>query len=267
MVIKLVFSSENPERGRPKLITRGEYFMIKVTEDVYHIPGQDEMIPDSHVYLIGDPSSQDLSLIDAGLTGKGKHKTAAIEEMGINLQAIKRIIMTHTHFDHIGCYAEIKERIPWAELWVHTTEAEELEQGDDRTVYGMDMFRSMCQMQYGMEPGAFQFKVDRKLQGGETLEIGGTAWDVLSIPGHSRGSIALYHPLKKILIPGDVVYADYAIGRFDLHGADAPTLKDSLMRLAELEVDILLPGHNRIVKDLPPEYILQTARQWAPYLT
>jgi glyoxylase-like metal-dependent hydrolase (beta-lactamase superfamily II) len=175
--------------------------------------------------------------------------------------------MTHTHFDHIGCFAEIKEQIPWAEFWVHTAEAEELEQGDERTVYGMDMFKSMCQMQYGIQPGAFKFKVDRRLQDGEILDIGDMAWDVLSIPGHSKGSIALYHGSKKILIPGDVVYADYAIGRFDLHGADAPALKDSLMRLAELDVDILLPGHNRTVKDLPAGYILQTARQWESYLT
>jgi glyoxylase-like metal-dependent hydrolase (beta-lactamase superfamily II) len=63
-----------------------------------------------------------------------------------------------------------------------------------------------------------------------------------------------------------VVYADYAIGRFDLHGADGSKLKDSLMRLAELEVDILLPGHNRVVKGVKPGYIRETAKQWAPYL-
>jgi glyoxylase-like metal-dependent hydrolase (beta-lactamase superfamily II) len=81
------------------------------------------------------------------------------------------------------------------------------------------------------------------------------------------GSIGLYHRPMKILIPGDVVYADYAIGRFDLYGAKASELRKSLMRLAELEVDILLPGHNQIVKNLPKGYILKTARQWEPYLT
>jgi hypothetical protein len=39
------------------------------------------------------------------------------------------------------------------------------------------------------------------------------------------------------------------------------------MRLAELEVDILLPGHNQIVKNLPKGYILKTAKQWEPYLS
>jgi glyoxylase-like metal-dependent hydrolase (beta-lactamase superfamily II) len=241
--------------------------MVQVTEGVYFIQGQDEMIPDSHVYLVGEPSSKDLSFIDAGMIGKGDYKVNSIKNLGIQLEDIKRIIMTHTHMDHIGCLAEIQEQIPWAELWMHTLEAEPLEQGDDRVVYGMEMFRGICEMQYGIKPGAFKFQVDRKLQGSENLEVGGMTWEVLHIPGHSPGSIGLYDRATKTLIPGDVVYADYAIGRFDLHGANGPELKDSLMRLAELEVEILLPGHNQIVKDLPEAYILQTARQWEMYLS
>ncbi len=241
--------------------------MAKVMDGVYFIPGQDDFIPDSHVYLVGEPSTDDLSLIDAGLVGKGSYKVRSIREMGIELSAIKRIIMTHTHLDHIGCLAEILGEIPGAELWVHTLEAEPLEGGDERTVYGMEMFRQMCQMQYGLKPGAFTFQVDRKLQGGESLDIGGMAWEVIYIPGHSMGSVALYHRPAQVLIPGDVVYADYAIGRFDLYQASASDLHKSLMRLAELEVDTLLPGHNRIVENLPADYILQTARQWGSYLT
>ena len=241
--------------------------MPEITEGVYFIPGQDDFIPDSHVYVIGSSASQDLSIVDAGLMGKGGYKVGSIQKLGIKLEDVKRIIMTHTHLDHIGCLSEIREKIPHAELWVHADEAEPLENGDDRTVYGMDMFRSMCQSQYGLAPGAFTFNVDRKLQGGEALEIGAMQWEVLHVPGHSAGSIALYNREKKVLIPGDVVYADYAIGRFDLHRADGATLKDSLMRLGELDVNLLLPGHNRVVKDLPEGYILSTARQWAPYLS
>jgi hydroxyacylglutathione hydrolase len=240
--------------------------MAKITEGVYFIPGQDDFIPDSHVYVLGDPASRDLSLVDVGLTGKADYKIESLQKMGIELDSIKRVIATHTHFDHIGCLAEIRKQIPQAELWVHILEADPLEQGDERTVYGMDVFRGMCQMQYGLKPGAFTLQVHRKLQGGESLQIGGMDWEVIHIPGHSMGGIALYHREKKILIPGDVVYADYAIGRYDLHGANASHLKTSLMRLAELEVEILLPGHNQIVKNLPRGYIQKTARQWEAYL-
>ena len=241
--------------------------MTEVAKGVSFILGQDDFIPDSHVYVIGDRASQDLSIVDAGLVGKGQYKVGSIKKMGIDPSAVKRVIMTHTHLDHIGCLAEILEQIPSAELWVQTLEAEQLEQGDERTVHGMEMFRSMAEMQFGIKPGDFKFQVHRKLEGGDNLDIGGMTWEVIHIPGHSMGGIALYNRSQKILIPGDVVYADYAIGRFDLYGADASALKKSLYNLAELEVDILLPGHNRIVQELPDGYILQTAKQWEAYLT
>ena len=240
--------------------------MPKVTEDVYYIPGQDGFMPDAHAYVLGNPSSQDLSIIDAGFIGKGNYKIQSILKEGIELSAIKRIIMTHTHLDHIGCLAEIRKDLPRIEIWAHHLEADLLEQGDDRAVYGMNMFKTLCQVQFGLKPGAFKFKVDRKLDGGETLDLGGIAWEVVHIPGHSMGSIGFYHRSAKILIPGDVAYADHAIGRFDLYGANPSELKKSLIRLSELEVDILLPGHNQIVKGLPKDYMAKTVRQWESYL-
>lgn len=241
--------------------------MVKITDGVYFIQGQDEFLPDSHVYVIGEPESNDLSIVDVGLTGKGAHKIQAIRSLGPDLGAVKRIIMTHTHLDHIGCLSEVRKEIPGAELWVHKLEADLLEAGDDRGVYGMNEFKGMCQSQYGLKADSFKLKVDRKLEGGESLDIGGMTWEVVHIPGHSMGGIALYDKSLKILIPGDVVYADYAIGRFDLYGADAGQLKQSLMDLARLEVDVLLPGHNQIAKGLPADYITKTAKMWGPYLT
>jgi len=236
--------------------------MPKIAEGVYFIPGQDESIPDSHTYILGDPASQDLSLVDPGLVRKGNYKIESIKTLGIEAKSIKRVIMTHTHLDHIGCLSEIQKLIPHVEIWMHTLEAEPLQKGDERTVYGMEIFKQMCQVQYGLKSGAFAFDVDRKLQGGEKLDLGGIPWETLHIPGHSMGSIALYHPTKKILIPGDVIYADHAIGRFDLHGADGKELRKSLMLLAERDVEMLLPGHNQIVRKLPSGYIHKTAKQW-----
>jgi hydroxyacylglutathione hydrolase len=248
-------------------ISHGRRTMPKITDGIYFIPGQDELMPDSHSFVIGLPSTQDLSLIDPGLVGKGSYKIDSIQRMGIPLENIRRVILTHTHFDHIGALMEVQKSLPWAELWIHQAEADPLEQGDERTVYGMEMFQQICQMQYGIKNGSFRVRIDRKLKDGEFLKIGGMNWEVLHIPGHSLGSIGLYFASEKILIPGDVIYADYAIGRFDLFGADRAVLRDSLKRLSEKEVNILLPGHNRIVTKLPAGYILETLKQWEPYLT
>ena len=240
--------------------------MKQITEGVYFIPGQDGMIPDCHVYIIGKPSSGDLTLVDAGLMGKDDYKIKSILNAGIELSAIKRVIMTHTHLDHLGCLPEIMAKLGQAEVWIHADEAEPLEKGDERIAFGMKMFEGMVQTMFKKKPGAFKMKVDRKLAGDETLEIGGMVWEVIHVPGHSPGGIALYNPAEKILIPGDVVYADNAIGRFDFHGASGRDLNQSLLALSTLDVDILLPGHNRIVKNLPPRYILETEKQWEPYL-
>jgi hydroxyacylglutathione hydrolase len=241
--------------------------MTKVSDSLYFIPGQDEMIPDAHVYVIGRTDSHDLSLVDAGLMGKGAYKLKALTDNGVALSDVKRIILTHTHLDHIGCVGELLQQIPQAELWVHEEEAVDLEKGDERTVYGMAMFRQMCQSQYRLRDGAFRFAVNRHLKDGDTLAIGGESWRVLHIPGHSAGGIALYEETGGVLIPGDVVYADHSIGRFDLHGANGRVLADSLAKLGKLTVRKLLPGHNRIMTDVPDGYIARTAAQWAPHLT
>jgi hydroxyacylglutathione hydrolase len=240
--------------------------MTQVAEGVYFIRGRDDMIPDSHIYIIGKPGSNDLSMIDTGLAGKGQYKLDAVRDLGIEYSEIKRIIMTHTHLDHISCLPEIRTAIPELELWVHSAEAELLEKGDERGVYGMDMFRNMCQAQYGLKDGLFKLTVDRKLDDNDLLEVGDMTWEVMHIPGHSAGAIALYNRELKILVPGDVIYADYAIGRFDLYGSDPSQHRNSLYRLAELEVDVLLPGHNSIMTSVPEGYIMRTADQWSGYL-
>ena len=58
--------------------------MVKITDSLFFIPGQDEMIPDSHVYLLGLPQSHDLSLVDAGLMGKGRYKMSALTEAALS---------------------------------------------------------------------------------------------------------------------------------------------------------------------------------------
>jgi hydroxyacylglutathione hydrolase len=240
--------------------------MIKLTESLYQIPGQEDMLPDAHTYLIGNPDSADLSLVDTGFVGKGSDRLTDLQRAGVDLAHLKRVIMTHTHLDHLGGFLQIVKELPDIELWVHIYEADPLEAGDERTVYGFEMLKAMTQSQCGLRDGAFKLKVTRRLEDNEELNLGGQAWKVLHVPGHSVGSIALYDEERSILIPGDVVYGDGAIGRFDLHGADGSQLSASLERLASLSVSMLLPGHNNIVRAVPAGYIGRTARLWAPYL-
>lgn len=240
--------------------------MKRITDELFWIPGQDEFIPDAHMYVIGKTDSSDITLVDAGLIRKSQYKLKVLEGFGIGLGQVKRLILTHTHLDHIGCLPEIKRKIPHMEVWVHRTEAEELEAGDERSVYGMELFKTMAQAQFGLKKGFFGIEVQRKLQDGDQLILGSSVWEVLHLPGHSKGSIGLYERTSRILIAGDTVYSDYAIGRFDLYGADPRELSLSLKRLSELEIDVLLPGHNNIMEAVPPRYVEKVHEQWKSYL-
>lgn len=239
----------------------------KVLDGVQWIPGRDKFLPDSHVYVIGKPDSHDITLVDCGLMEMGSYKLEALEQAGVSLNDVKRIILTHTHMDHIGCLRELLQAIPHAELWVHETEGSFLERGDARIVYGNRMFESMIKSQYVLSEDAFTFRVDRKLAGDEILDLGGVEVKVLHLPGHSCGSIGLYSIQNRFLMSGDTIYADGAIGRYDLYSADAGELKTSLEFIASLDIDVLLPCHNRIVRSGANPMIANTVRQWAPILS
>ncbi len=238
----------------------------KVTDGILWVAGRDRFMPDSHIYVLGDTESDNLTIVDCGIVEMGAYKLSELENYGISLEQVKRIIMTHTHIDHIGCLREFLEKGIHIEVWVHKDEATYLEQGDDRVVFGNKMFESLVRSQYSIPSGFFQFNVNRKLEGGETFDFDGAKFQVIHVPGHSVGSIGLYDQSRKIFISGDTIYADGAIGRYDLFSADPDQLKKSLINIASLEINTLLPCHNRIVRSGADQMIKNTVQHWLPML-
>ena len=238
----------------------------QVVQGIWWIPGKDSFLPDSHMYVIGLPGSDDYSLVDCGLMGMGTYKLNEIDTLGISQQSVKRIIMTHSHLDHIGCLPEIREAFPHAEIWMHSEEARYLERGDESVVYGNRMFESMVKAQHNIAKGRFEIPIQKKLDGNEVLSLGGLEFQLVHIPGHSAGGIGLFNHDHKLFISGDTIYADYAIGRYDLVSADPSQLRHSLEIIAGMGIDKLLPCHNRIVTGDAETMIKETVRQWAPML-
>ncbi len=239
----------------------------KVIEGVYWIAGKDKFLPDSHVYLIGLPERKDYSLVDCGLMEMGSYKIGEIESIGIRPEHIKRIILTHTHLDHIGCLPEIMEAIPGIQVWVHEEEGRYLERGDDRVIWGNKMFESMIRSQITIPERYFDLKPHRKLIDGDILDLGGVRVKVIHIPGHSIGSIGLLNEEHRFFISGDTIYADGAIGRYDLFSADPSQLRRSLELIATLDIDCLLPCHNRVVKSGAGPMIKKTVENWRSLLS
>ena len=147
------------------------------------------------------------------------------------------IVLTHAHFDHIAALPSIAAAFPKADIAIHQAEAEKL--GPQALENHRRDFNTVGLPSYVEALWKPQPEATILLQGGETLG----SYQVLHVPGHSPGSIALYNSEEKILFSGDTLFKA-GVGRTDLPGGDEQLLFQSLQRLLALDGDTTVyPGH------------------------
>lgn len=190
---------------------------------VHYVAG---VASDSNVYLLED---EDPVLVD---TGTGMYADTALEEVSdiVPLRKIGRIVLTHSHYDHMGG-AKAFQEATGARIYLHEAEARPLMAGDaSLTLY--DVFSRSYR---GLDV--------EELATGQRLKLGSTELEVLHTPGHSPGSITLYDPRSASAIVGDTVFCDGGVGRWDFPGGDLAKLRSSVNRLRELGLRNMYPGH------------------------
>jgi hydroxyacylglutathione hydrolase len=151
----------------------------------------------------------------------------AIEELGVTLDGI---LLTHTHFDHVGAVAPIA-RATGAEVWVPEIEKAVLADIDSYVPWS--------------EFGPFEsWDAEHTLAGGERLDLAGFEIDVLFTPGHSPGHVTFHVPDEQAVFSGDVLFQG-SVGRTDLPGGDPRVLMQTLEQLAAALPDetTVHPGH------------------------
>jgi glyoxylase-like metal-dependent hydrolase (beta-lactamase superfamily II) len=87
-------------------------------------------------------------------------------------------------------------------------------------------------------------KINIEVNMGDKIYLGKQWLDVIEVPGHSPGSIALYSPEGGFVVTGDALF-NGSIGRTDLAGGDHATLIRSIRSgLLTLPPDTMVyPGH------------------------
>jgi glyoxylase-like metal-dependent hydrolase (beta-lactamase superfamily II) len=151
----------------------------------------------------------------------------AIVESGAD---VKAILITHTHFDHVGAVAPMAEHTG-AEVWVPRLEKHILADINNFIRFpGVGPFPS--------------YDAEHEVEGGERLQLAGFDIDVYFTPGHSIGHVSYSIPEHGALFSGDVIFQG-SIGRTDLPGGDTQTLLESIAMLAEKlpPETAIFPGH------------------------
>jgi len=199
---------------------------MKLTDRLYFYP-ENGML-DCNTYVIKD----DLTvIIDPGSIQFLSQLVEDLLKDGIDPKDINTITNTHLHPDH--CWAnEALKNLSGAKIIIHPLH---------KQFY--DMTITEASKLLGLE--GLEFKADSYFDDNR-LSTGHLEFELIHSPGHSPDSICFYCREEKLLLPGDVVFAQNT-GRVDLPGGNAAELKQSIEALSQLEIEYLLPGHINIV--------------------
>lgn len=161
-------------------------------------------------------------------------------DAGANFDIVSRIeersgldgvVLTHTHPDHVGNLAAVKDAF-------------------DVAAWGFD---------------PTQDGVDHEIDEGDPVVLGDHEYTALHTPGHKNDHLCFFSPESGILFAGDLVFANGGFGRTDLEEGDRERLIQSLESLLDeigQEANVMHPGHGPSVPDPRPdiELALRAAR-------
>ena len=200
-------------------------------------------------YLID--TADGITVIDAGLAGHWSDLRAELRALGRSLDDIRGVILTHGDSDHLG-FAERLRRDHGVPVYVHAADAARA-RGEFRPKNSMGPLKLgplLGFMGYSLRKGGLRtthVKSVVEVQGGETLGLPG-APQIIALPGHSAGSIAIFSPLVDAVFVGDALTTRHVLtGRTGPQPApftDEPELAlESLRQLLPTGARWVLPGH------------------------
>ncbi len=168
----------------------------------------------TNAYILSCSDTKECAIIDPA----PESFDAIVESIEKNKLKPKSVLLTHSHFDHIGDLAKIKDyyHIP---VFVHPNDKENVTHpGSDGIPFFMDT------------PAT---QIDILLTDGQIIKVGSLSIEVIHLPGHSPGGVGFYLKSENTLISGDTLFKG-SIGNLSLPTANIEDMKVSLKKLSRL---------------------------------
>ncbi len=195
----------------------------------------------TNCYLLACQETKQAAVIDPSWDGK-----LIVEKAKKEGWQITQILLTHSHFDHVGGLAEVKQ-LSDAPIYIHPEAVQMLETA-------------------GLAAGLWQISIkepppaDHMLNDDQELKVGNLKLRVLFTPGHAPGHVCFYLSDYDVLFDGDVLFQQ-SIGRTDLPGGDYDLLMQSIRQRV-----LLLPDETAVLSGHGPTTTIGQEKQWNPFL-
>lgn len=198
-------------------------------------------------------------LIDTGLN----HETclaamhSGLQEIGVSLDRTD-IFITHLHADHYSLVSELA--MPDTRVWFNRPDAEIVESWDGlewmfdyshKHGFPVDRLRIALESHPASKFGSGWTPEFKIIADGERIRYGDYTFVCIETPGHTLGHTCLYEAEKKILVSGDHLLIDIT-PNIQCWADDRNPLDSylqSLEKVVDLDVDLVLPGHRRLFTD------------------
>ena len=165
-----------------------------------------------------------------------------------NKLVVKHLLNTHLHFDHVFGVNFMEEQFD-VKMKAH--------KADEFLLASMQQQMAM----FGFPAnGKYIPTMGEYIDENDIIEFGNQKLSIMSVPGHSPGSIVFYNKKENLVISGDVLF-NGSIGRTDLPQGDHNLLIDGIKtKLLVLPEDtVVYPGHG-------PSTTIKGEKQMNPFL-
>jgi len=218
---------------------------MQLTDHVYLIASGDAGFSlthplDCHVYLV--EGGGEAALVDAGVGLDTREVLAGIRATGLDPARVRWLLLTHAHADHAGGAAALRQALPGLLVATAAEAAPWLRAADEKAI-SLDFARRA-----GFYPPDYHLArcaVDRELREGQEVSVGHLALRVIETPGHCAGhlSFLMEEGGQRVLFAGDHIFHGGRISIQNIPDCNLQAYARSTAKLAQLEVDALLPGH------------------------
>ena len=198
-------------------------------------------------------------IIDTGLNRQEclEAMMTGLDKIGIDLEK-SDIFITHLHADHFGLVAKLATDS--SDVYFSRPEKELMESWEGfeamiayagKNGFPESELRSALDKHPGAKYGSEWIPELKVLDDGDAIHVGDYHFKCVATPGHTMGHICLYEPNKKILVAGDHILIDITPNIQCWSDTQNPLKHylSSLDKVGGLPVDLILPGHRRIIKD------------------